>query len=140
MAREFSWLFIAAFGAAAIYFALDFQFGTRSNVGSAVYPLLLSSAVVVISLYSFFFGQTEEPMPQNHRALICIAASVLLFILLIEEIGMLPTTVLCMAVAYAGQTHGNFRFFLIYATIFAVVVWLLFSFALSLPIPPVRMP
>lgn len=140
MAREFSWLFIAALGAAAFYFALDFEFGTPSNVGSAIYPLILSSAIILISLYSFVFSPREEPLPQNHRALACVAAAVLLFILLVEVIGLLPTIVLSMTVAYAGQTTGKYRFFLIYAGLFAVTVWLLFSYALSLPIPPVRVP
>lgn len=140
MARDLSWLVIAALGAAAFFFATDFGFGSLSNVGSAVYPMILSSMIILISLYSFFFAPREETAPLNSRAMIAVASSVILFILLVEVIGLMPTTILSMFVAYGGQTEKRYRFFLAYACAFAVGVWLLFSYALSLPIPPVRVP
>ena len=140
MARDISWLFLAVLGAAAFYFALDFEFGTPSNVGSAVYPLILSSAVVLISLYAFLFSNSEPPLPANTRAMTCICLAVLVFILLVEAVGLLPTIILSMTIAYAGQTTGRYRAFMLYAGAFALVVWLLFSYALNLPIPPIRMP
>ncbi len=140
MARDFSWLFIAVLGAAAFYFALDFKFGTLANVGSAVYPLILSSAIVLISLYSFIFSPREEPMPMNRRAFLSVTASVAVFILLVEVAGLLPTVVLSMVIAYGGQSERRYPFFIAYACVFAVGVWLIFSYALNLPIPPFRLP
>ncbi len=140
MARDFSWLFIAALGAAAFYFALDFKFGTFANVGSAVYPLILSAAIILISLYSFVFSPREEPMLMNRRAFLSVTAAVAVFILLVEVAGLLPTVVLSMVIAYAGQSERRYPFFIAYACVFAVGVWLIFSYALNLPIPPFRLP
>tara|TARA_B100000427_G_scaffold321121_1_gene321267 strand:+ start:549 stop:971 length:423 start_codon:yes stop_codon:yes gene_type:complete len=140
MARDISWLFIAALGAAAFYFALDFNFGSLANVGSAVYPLILSSLLIAISLYSFLFAPREQSRPGNRRAFICVSVAVAVFILLVEVVGLLPTIVLSMTIAYAGQTEGRYGFFMAYALVFAVGVWLLFSYALNMPVPPIRLP
>lgn len=138
MRKELSWLFLSIFGALSFILALNFRIGSLSDVGSAIYPLILSSIIALISIYSFFFAAREKPVPMNVRALICVSSAVILFILLVERIGLLPSVVLSMFTAYVGQTKRGYAVFLAYACIFAVGTWLLFSYALNLPLPAFR--
>ena len=76
----------------------------------------------------------------NRRAFLSVTAAVTVFILLVEVVGLLPTVVLSMAIAYAGQSERRYPFFIAHACVFAVGVWLIFSYVLNLPIPPFRLP
>lgn len=138
--RELSWLAVALFGAAAFASALDYGYGTISNIGSAVYPLILSAMIVLVSLYSYIFTSAEPPVPLAARSMAAILGSVILFSLLVERFGIIPAVVVPMLVAYAGQSERGYGFVLGYAVIFAFGTWALFSYALNLPLPTFRMP
>ncbi len=120
--------------------ALNFRFGTAANIGSAIYPLFLSGAIVLISIYSMFFGRTEPRAPLARRPFIAIVTAVILFSLAVERFGVVPAVILAMVTAYAGQTQGNYRFIFVYAGLFAFGTWALFSYGLGLPLPTFRMP
>lgn len=138
--RDLTWPLLALFGAGALYMALDFRFGTINNIGSAVYPLILSSAIVLISLYSIFFGRDGQVTRFDRRPFLAIVSAVILFSLVVERFGVVPAVVLSMIVAYAGQTAGNYRFVVVYAVLFAFGTWALFSYGLGLPLPTFRIP
>jgi hypothetical protein len=141
MIRRLSWIFLAILGVATSFIAYtSLSMGTVTNVGSAVYPLILSGLIIVIALYVLIVGDKEEPHAVNMRGFTGVVASVVVFIAAIEHIGLIPTVVASMVVAYAGQTQDGYRFFLVYASLFAVATWLLFTLALGLPLPAVVMP
>lgn len=136
MIRRLSWFFLALLGVATGLVAYtSLSTGTVINVGSAAYPLILSGLIVVIALYGLIVGDREEPGTVNMRGFAAVVSSVVVFIAAIEHIGIIPTVIASMAVAYAGQAQGKYRFFLIYAGLFAVGTWLLFTLALGLPLP-----
>ncbi len=141
MINRLSWIFLAALGAATSFIAYtSLSMGTAINVGSAVYPLILSGIILVLSLHGVIFGDRRDPHALNMRGFAGVVGSVVVFILAIEHIGMVPTVVASMLVAYAGQSQGGYRFFLVYAALFGLATWLLFTFALGLPVPAVRIP
>lgn len=141
MIRRLSWIFLAILGATTSFIAYtSLSMGTVTNVGSAVYPLILSGLIIVIALYVLIVGDKEEPHAVNVRGFTGVVASVVVFIAAIEHIGLIPTVIASMVVAYAGQTEGGYRFFLVYASLFAVGTWLLFTLALGLPLPAVVIP
>ena len=138
--RDPAWPLLALFGLGALLLALDFRFGTASNVGSAIYPLFLSAVIVAISVYSIFFGRRDTQASLARRPFLAIVSSVILFTLVVERFGVVPAVVLAMVTAYAGQTQGNYRFVLVYAVLFAFGTWALFSYGLGLPLPTFRLP
>ncbi len=141
MIRRLSWIFLAGLGAATSFIAYtSLTMGTVINIGSAVYPLILSGIIFVIALYAAVVGDREDPHAVNLRGFTGVVGSVLIFIAAIEYLGLVPTVIASMVVAYAGQTRGGYRFFLVYASLFAVGTWLLFTLALGLPVPAFRMP
>lgn len=141
MTNRLSWIFLAILGATTTFIAYTtLRMGTVINIGSAVYPLILSGIILLISLQCVIFGDSQDPRPLNIRGFAGVVGSVVVFIAAIEHIGMVPTVVLSMLVAYAGQSHGGYTFFLVYAALFGLATWLLFTFALGLPVPVVEMP
>ena len=130
------WLILAAAGSASFWFALDFGLGTATSIGSGVFPLTLSGIIVLLSLYSLIFGGSEgSPEPLAWRPLVAVAGSVVLFIVLVERLGMFPTVLLSMLVAYSWQTEGGYGAFVLYAVMFASGAWLLFTYLLRVPVP-----
>lgn len=138
--RDLTWPLLALLGVGALVLALDFRFGTFGNIGSAIYPLILSAVIIAISVYSLFFGRGGQVADFDRRPFLAVVAAVILFSLVVERLGVVPAVVLAMIVAYAGQTAGNYRFVLVYALLFAFGTWALFSYGLGLPLPALRMP
>lgn len=141
MINRLSWVFLAILGATTSFIAFtSLSMGTVINVGSAVYPLILSGIILVISLHGVIFGDSQDPHGLDIRGFAGVVGAVVVFIALIEHIGMVPTVVASMLVAYAGQSRGGYWFFIVYAALFALATWLLFTFALGLPVPAVQIP
>lgn len=141
MIRRLSWTFLALLGVAACFIAYtSLNFGTVTNIGSAVYPLILSALIAAISVYVLVVGDREAPKAIDVRGFAGVVASVVVFIAMIEHFGLIPTVIASMIVAYAGQTKGGYGFFTVYASLFAAGTWLLFSFALGLPLPAFELP
>ncbi|WP_274629906.1 tripartite tricarboxylate transporter TctB family protein [Arvimicrobium flavum] len=128
------WLILAFAGSVAFWLALDFGIGTAANIGSGIFPLAFAAIIVVISLRSYAVPVEEEAEPWALRPLVAVAGAVLLFILLVEQVGLFPTIVVSMLVAYAGQVERNYWAFLLFAAAFAAAVWLIFVYALSVPL------
>ena len=141
MVNRLSWIFLTLLGAWTGYIAYTtLSMGTAINIGSAVYPLILSGVIVVISLYGAVFGDRDDPKALNLRGFSGVVGSVVVFILTIEHIGIVPSVIVSMVIAYAGQVKGGYRFFLVYASLFAVGTWLLFTLALGIPLPAIEIP
>jgi hypothetical protein len=119
LAKKLTWLFLAIVGAATFVVALDYPFGTLSAIGPAVYPLILSSIIALVSIYSIFFEARKEPEPLDRRALACVVSAVIIFILLVENI------VWCLrCFVYGGglcrAEPSRISGFLVFACLFAV--------------------
>ncbi|MDX9860650.1 MAG: tripartite tricarboxylate transporter TctB family protein [Rhodospirillales bacterium] len=141
MINRLSWIFLTLLGAATIFIAYStLRMGSVINIGSAVYPIILAGIIFLVSLHCVIFGDDEAPRALNIRGFAGVVASVVVFIAAVEHIGMVPTVVLSMLVAYAGQSKGGYTFFLVYAVLFGLATWLLFTVALGLPVPAFEMP
>ena len=64
-----------------------------------------------------------------------VVAAVVIFIATVENLGLIPASVLSMIAAYLGQTNWKFTGFLFYAVCFATAAWLLFTKGLGMPLP-----
>lgn len=135
MSRSIVWLSLGSLGAVAFVMALGFGFGGGSAIGSAVFPLAMAGVLIAMSVLGLVFqNQTERSLSVEIRPMTAIAASVILFMLLVEWAGIIPTAVICMVTAYAGQTDTRYGGFLIYSLLFGVALWLIFALLLGLPV------
>lgn len=142
MTKDLAWPLLAAFAAVVFYVAWGYDLGTPAQIGAGAYPLALSAIIFLIAVYSSVFHRpgSEGAAPIAFRPLIAIAASVATFVLIIDHLGMIPSVVATMVIAYLGQAVGRYRSFIAYAAVFAVCAWGLFSYALNMPLPPFRIP
>ncbi|MBP0484530.1 tripartite tricarboxylate transporter TctB family protein [Sagittula salina] len=135
MARYATWITLALLGAAAFIMALRFGWGRGPQIGSAPLPAALSAGVVIVSVLGLLVPERGEVLPPDWRPFGAVVGGVVIFILSVEALGLVPATVLCMAVAYLGQSERRYAGFLTYAVCFAAGVWVVFTQGLGLPVP-----
>lgn len=135
MSRYLTWGILAVAGAVAFVVALGFGWGRGSQIGSAPLPVALSAGLVIVSVLGMLAPSVEEVAGPDWRPFAAVVAAVLIFIAGIDRIGMIPTTMLSMAAAYAGQSERRLVGFVVYAAGFAAGAWVLFTIGLGLPVP-----
>lgn len=136
MARYVTWGILCLVGVAAFTQALGFGFGSGPQIGSAVIPLALSGGIALLSMAGLVrAGREETDGTLDLRALSAVGAGVVAFILAIDRIGLIPATLLCMGLAYAGQGEARYLGFIAHAVLFAAGVWAIFVAGLGLPVP-----
>jgi hypothetical protein len=126
-------------GAAAIFIARNYAFGTTLRMGPGYFPSMLGGLLCLFGLYLVAVGlRRKEKMEGSNwslRALVVLPLALVLFGLLMEHAGFIPALVaLIFGSALAGR---EFRFVevLVLAvglTAFSVV---LFIWGLGLPYP-----
>lgn len=137
MVKYLTWAVLGLCGAAAFVIALGFGHGQGPRIGSAAFPLALSAGIVLVSLWGLgaaIAGAEDEPSTLQLRPLLAVSGAVVFFILAIDRAGILPATVGSMVIAYLGQTERRFAGFLLFAVLFALSVWIVFTVGLGLPV------
>ena len=135
MARYATWGALALIGAMAFFMALGFGWGRGPQIGSAPLPAALSVGLMVLSVLGLILPGAGRGAVPDGRPFGAVVARVVLFIMTVEVLGLIPATVLSMAAAYLGQVERRFAGFVIFASCFAVAVWLVFTLGLGLPVP-----
>lgn len=136
MASYATWSALGAIGIIAFWMALGFGWGAGPRIGSAYLPLLLSGLLMVVAIFGLFdtWWRKTEARALQWRPLLAISAAVGLFAVLVEHLGLVPTVLLCMSIAYVGQRETRFQQFTVFAAGFAILVWLVFLKGLGLPV------
>ncbi len=135
MARYVTWGILCLVAGAAFIQALSFGFGSGPRIGSAIIPLALSGGIALLSVTGLVrAGREQGTDTLDLRALAAVGAGVVVFILTVERAGLIPATLLCMGIAYAGQSEARYLDFVAYAAVFAVGVWAIFIAGLGLPV------
>lgn len=136
MASYATWSALGALGIIAFWMALGFGWGAGPRIGSAYLPLLLSGLLTVVALCGLFetWWRKMEGAGLQWRPLLAISAAVGFFAAFVEYVGLVPTVLFCMGIAYLGQTEARFQQFTVFTVCFAVLVWLVFVKGLGLPV------
>ena len=129
------WLFLGAFGAAAAIIALDYKVGTLNDVGSAIAPLFFAGVIIAISLFKLILGDDEPPLRPDLQPLAAVTVAIVAFALLVDWLGLGPSVIASVVIAYLGQSERGYGFVLFYAASLSAGIWLVFSLALGLPLP-----
>jgi hypothetical protein len=125
-------------GAAAIFIARDYPFGSALRMGPGYFPIVLGAIIVVFGIYLLVKGLRSSDKIEGGvsvRALIVLPITLALFGFLMDRAGFVPAlAVLIFCSAAAGS---EFRFvevllFTIFMTALSVVI---FIWGLGLPYP-----
>jgi hypothetical protein len=138
----FAGLLIALIGAGAIAEGWQLGIGGLSNMGSGFFPVMLGAALVLLG---GVMAVIHAPAPAGHhaaspdwRGAAAIALAVVLFVLLADNVGLLPAIFACVFVAALGTRITTLKEALLLAagvTIFGIG---LFSYVLKVPFPILR--
>ena len=134
----YSGLLFIVFGAAFMWIAQDYGFGTARRMGPAFFPIILSGILIAIGIFIGARGiaVAEEPMRGfTLKGLVLVIASTLLFGLLVRNAGVPLATALLVAISAFASQRFNWKPTLVLAIGMAVFCVVVFVYALGLPMP-----
>lgn len=129
----------AIVGVAGFIIALNYEFGTALRMGPGFFPIVLSGALVLLSL-SELVGALMKPEAQSidWRPLVAILAAVAGFGIAMHLFGMIPAFFVVVGVTALSERGYGLVPALVLATVTCVFSWLLFSAFLGMPLPLIK--
>jgi uncharacterized membrane protein len=125
-------------GAAAIFIARDYAFGTALRMGPGYFPSVLGGLMILFGVYLVAAGLRSNEKIEGGwslRALVVLPLSLVLFGILMDKAGFVPALLVLIVGSAAASTEFRLLESLLLAvglTAFAVV---LFIWGLGLPYP-----
>jgi hypothetical protein len=131
-------LMLIAIGAAAIFVARNYPFGTALRMGPGFFPVVLGGLLIVFGLAVLAIGLRKgESMTGSWslRALIILPLSLILFGLLMEYAGFVPAMLVLIVGSATASTEFRFLEVLLFAAGLTALSVAVFVWALGLPYP-----
>lgn len=143
------WVNVAAgafvLGVSAAFFLMAFQYemGTLSRMGAGLFPVILGGTGIIVGaallINGIFNGDTRETFdPVPARALVCTLLAIAGFAMFIREWGLLPAVFVSTGVSALGDRRNSVFDVIGLAIAAAALVWVVFVWALGLPMPLLR--
>jgi hypothetical protein len=129
---------LIAIGAAAIFVARSYPFGTALRMGPGFFPVVLGGLLIVFGLTILAVGlRRGESMTGSWslRALIILPLSLILFGLLMEYAGFVPAMLVLIFGSATASTEFRFLEVLLFAAGLTALSVAVFVWALGLPYP-----
>ena len=128
------------FGAAAFFFAEDYNIGSAAKMGPGYFPFVLGALLaalgVTLLLRSVFWTKGLQERPAFHlKSLVLVLSSVVLFGLLLRPLGLLVSTTLLVVVSSMASHEFRWKESLLNAAVLIVVVLLVFVYCLDFQVP-----
>lgn len=133
-------LLMLTLGAIVFFVAFQYRMGTLRQMGPGYVPAGLGAILIVLSLLVVIQALRERNLVEwpNWRPFVVISASVLVFAVLLERVGLVPTVLATVIVASQAQSAIRILPTILLAIIIAALSWLIFSHGLNLPLPAFR--
>ena len=133
-------LMFLLFGAAAIFFAADYNIGSAAKMGPGYFPFalgaLLAALGVALLLRSVFWTKGSQAGPVFHlKPLVLVLSSVVLFGLLLLPLGLLVSTTLLVVVSSMASHEFRWKEALLNAAALVFIVWVVFVYGLDFQVP-----
>ena len=134
-------MMLIGIGAAAIFIALDYRFGSPLRMGPGYFPSVLGGILILFGIYVMVMGLRRNEKIQSGRLarpLIVLSLSLVLFGVLMKHAGFMPAlAVLIFGSALAGREFKLVVVLLLIVllTLFCVAV---FIWGLGLPYPLIK--
>lgn len=130
-------LVIVLVSAAFFYLSLDYDVGTTRRMGPGYFPMLVSGIGILIGLGIVIAGlRLDVPRPEiAWRPVAAVTAALVVFGLTVQALGLLPATVLLVAISALGNGENSPRAVAALAATAAVLAWAIFILGLAVPVP-----
>jgi len=133
-----SGLMLIAIGAAAVFIARDYPFGTALRMGAGFFPVVLGVVLVLFGLYFAARGLRGGAQIEGNwspRALIVLPLAFVAFGILMDHAGFVPAMLALMVGSAAAGTEFRIGEVLSLSVLLTVICVALFIWALGLPYP-----
>lgn len=125
-------------GAASIYIARDYPFGTTLRMGPGYFPSVLGGILILFGIYVMFAGlRSKEEIKGSWsiRALIMLPLALVLFGVLMRKTGFLPALVVLIFCSAAAGREFKFLEVLLMTGLLTLLSWIVFIWGMGLPYP-----
>lgn len=125
-------------GATAFFISRDYGMGTAVKMGPAYFPTLLSVLLMMVGTISIIRSFLKAGTPMGSfaaKGLLLVAASTLLFGLIVRGAGMAVALPLMVVISALASTRFNWRYALALAVGVTVFCILIFQVGLGIPLP-----
>jgi Tripartite tricarboxylate transporter TctB family len=131
-------LLLIAIGAAAIFLARDYTFGTALRMGPGFFPIVLGAVLILFGLYILAAGLRDGAAVEGSwspRALVVLPLALVLFGVLMEHAGFVPAMLVLIFASAAASTEFKFVEVLFFALGLTALSVAVFIWGLGLPYP-----
>jgi hypothetical protein len=135
-----SGLLFMGIGGLAAYLSQDFAFGTLTRMGPGFLPTVLASLLIAIGALVTCRGfalRGAAIEPSTWRPQIVIVIAIVLFALLIERVGLIPTVFIVTNIASFASTEFKLRDSFFLSVGMSIACYLVFVRLLGLPLTSV---
>lgn len=135
-------LALLAIGGFFLSGALEMPLGTARRMGPGYFPAMLAIIIIVLGLVILlpaFLRQGELPRPA-WRPFLAVLASVAAFALTMRPLGLIPAVVATVLVSAVADRNSRPLAAIVLAAALALASWVIFVFALGLPLTVFRAP
>jgi len=126
-------------GLVMLFFAWGYPTGSLNQMGPGFIPqaigILISCLALAIIVIDLRATELEQGGTMHWRGLIFVSAAVIIFAVLVDVAGLVPSMFLAVAVSMFADDQARPLSVLIYTVIATFLCWLLFLVGLELPIP-----
>jgi hypothetical protein len=132
-------LFFIALGCAALWISRDYQLGTLNRMGPGFFPRMLSFGMIGLGAVIVLKGVSELARTTGvggglDRSLLLIPASMVVFGLSIEPLGLIVALTLSLAVAGAAHRQARLKEVALTVVFLITLSVLIFVVVLKLPL------
>lgn len=127
---------IVIFGVVMAYFGSLYGVGTLEEMGAGYFPVLLGIVTAVFGIAIFLeVRHSDSPAPKiPWRAFICVFSALLIWALLVEHIGLFPSSVLLVIAGSLGRRKVRMRAMILTALIASAASVVIFIEGFMLPL------
>lgn len=134
-------MMLLGIGAAAMFIARDYRFGSALRMGPGFFPSILGGILIAFGVCIMAVGLRSGEKTQSSlslRALVMLPLSLVLFGVLIEKAGFLPALAVLVFVSAASGREFKFVEVLLLTALLTVASVALFIWGLGLPYPLIK--
>jgi hypothetical protein len=131
-------MMFVGFGAAAMFIARDYRFGSTLRMGPGFFPTILGGILIAFGVCIMAVGLRSGERIQERlsiRALVLLPLSLILFGLLMQSAGFIPALVVLIFMSAASGREFHFLEVLMLTGILTAAAVALFIWGLELPFP-----
>lgn len=127
---------IIVFGAVMAYFGSAYGIGSLSDMGAGYFPVLLGFVAIFFGILTFIeVRRADSPPPRlPWRAFASVFSAILVWALLVERIGLFPSSVLLVIIGSLGRRTIKVRSMIVTALLVSAASVLIFIEGFSLPL------